>query len=238
MKVVMFDYYDRTARLYPALICISPLAVSIPTLMPIDPLPRVLAGFTALGVGGLLLTQLSRWAGKAGEPKLFSKWSGVPSIAILRHRDGRVDTITKLRYHQKLQTAMPSTVAPSPEAEAADPAAADQVYAAWSNFLRTRPENRAPGSFVFKENVLYGFARNLWGLRWIGAAVSLIALSTVGWTLAADQIKKSAPNIPATVALGYDVMLLLLFLFVFTPAMVKIPADAYAARLLESVDSL
>src|SRR5713101_427338 len=90
-----------------------------------------------VGCGGaFLLSQLARDAGKKGEKALFAKWGGLPSVAIFRHSDSRLDSITKARYHKKLSALVPGVKAPSAEEERADPAAAEQVYTAWSMYLR------------------------------------------------------------------------------------------------------
>src|SRR5437016_4780635 len=94
-------------------------------------------GAAAVGCGGsFLLTQLARDAGKSREKALFKKWGGLPSIAIFRHRDTRLDPITKERYQKRLTELVKEARAPTIQQEQVDPAGADAVYSAWSNYLR------------------------------------------------------------------------------------------------------
>ncbi len=104
-------------------------------------------GAVFAGCGGaFLLSQLARDAGRKSEKALFAKWGGLPSVAIFRHRDTRLDSITKTRYHKKLATLIKGSKAPSAEQEHADPASADAVYSAWSTYLRvnTRDTRNTP----------------------------------------------------------------------------------------------
>jgi len=71
-------------------------------------------GTVVAGSGGaFLLVQLARDAGKERERAFFETWGGLPSVAVLRHRDTRIEPITKVRYHKKLSTLVKGTKAPS-----------------------------------------------------------------------------------------------------------------------------
>jgi hypothetical protein len=97
------DGYDRKARFYPALLLVAPVIVVGVAMLSVK--LSALESFGALLVGfgdAFLLTQLARDAGKKGEKELFAKWGGMPSVSIFRHRDTRLDGITKARYHKKL----------------------------------------------------------------------------------------------------------------------------------------
>jgi hypothetical protein len=108
---------------------------------------------------------VTRDAGKKREQSLFASWGGMPSVAIFRHRDPRIDGITKYRYHKTLGGLVEGAKAPSVANEEADPSAADRVYQAWSTYLRVNTRDTKKYSRLFQENVSYGYRRNLWGLR-------------------------------------------------------------------------
>jgi hypothetical protein len=188
--------------------------------------------------GAFFLTQLARDAGKRHEVSLFEKWGGLPSITIFRHRDVRLDAITKARYHKKLAGLVKEAKAPSPEQEKADPAAADAVYAAWSNYLRVNTRDTKKFGLLFQENVAYGYRRNVWGLRAMGIKTSLASLVVCGVRLYCVYSKSGEIDAALVAAAAFAAIMLLLWIFLFSGDWVRIPADAYAARLAECVETL
>lgn len=235
---IITDGYERKARLYPALLLIAPVvgtAVAMLTAK-LTGLQSLAAGVAGCG-GAFLLTQLARDAGKKHEASLFTKWGGLPSIAIFRHRDSRLDAITKARYHKKLAALVKEAKAPSPEQEQADPAAADGVYAAWSNYLRVNTRDTKKFALLFQENVAYGYRRNVWGLRALGITLSLLSLVACGIRL--YFVHSSTGKIDEALggAASFAAIMILLWLFRFNADWVRVPADAYAERLAECAES-
>jgi hypothetical protein len=233
------DGYERKARLYPALLLVAPIVITIvgvasTKLSTLESFATALAGCG----GAFLLTQLARDAGKKRETALFEAWGGLPSVAVLRHRDLRIDPITKARYHQQLAALVKGAKAPSPDEEAADPATADLVYSAWSSYLRVHTRDTKKYPLVFQENVSYGYRRNVCGLRPLGIVVSAFSLAVSAiWIY--HLYTTTAVIAPESVgALVCALVILLLWAFRFTPNWVRIPADAYAERLAESIDSI
>lgn len=231
--------YDRQARLYPAVLLVSPVVFSAVALFSacLTGLQSVSASIVGLG-GAFLLTQLARDAGKKGEKKLFEKWGGLPSVAIFRHRDVRLDSVTKGRYHKRLAALVKEAKAPTTEQEQADPSASDEIYSAWSNYIRVNTRDTKKFALLFKENVNYGYRRNLWGLRPIGIATSLFSLAACGVRL--YYIYSSNGKVDGTLAgaTAFAAILLLLWLFRFTADWVRVPADAYAERLAECAETV
>ena len=108
------DSYERKARLYPAVVLLAPVVVTIIAIMSEKLSALQSLGVTVVGCGGtFLLSQLARDAGKKGEMTLFEKWGGLPSVAIFRHCDTRLDSITKAQYHKKLATLVKGVKTPS-----------------------------------------------------------------------------------------------------------------------------
>lgn len=235
----IIDGYERKARLYPALVLLAPFAAltAAVILPPISTVKSIVALIIACG-GASLLSQLARDEGKKGEQKLFEKWGGTPSVAIFRHRDSRIDPITKERYHKKLASLVKRTSAPSPADETAAPEVAENVYRAWSTYVRVNTRDTKKYPLLFQENVCYGYRRNLWGLRPIGITVSaLCALGGFGW-LGYQYHSESNLSVAVIGADTVALLLLVLWIFRFTSDWVRIPADAYAERLAEAVDGL
>jgi hypothetical protein len=103
-----------------------------PALRSIGPALIAVLGFC----GGIVwLSHLARDRGKALEPTLFQAWGGMPSTAMLRHRDGRLSGPLKARYKSRLRSNLPDLDFPTPEMEANDPAAADAIYEAAGAWL-------------------------------------------------------------------------------------------------------
>ncbi|HWV99782.1 MAG TPA: hypothetical protein VNZ64_08840 [Candidatus Acidoferrum sp.] len=233
------DSYERPARLYPALLLVAPLIATAVTILS----PR-LTGLQSIaatvgGCGGaFLLTQLARDTGKKGEKRLFEKWGGLPSVAIFRHRDTRLDSITKARYHKRLAGLVKEAKAPSAEQEIADPRAADAVYAAWSNYLRVNTRDTKNFALLFQENINYGYRRNVWGLRPIGIAFCAASCLACGIRLYAVGHSTGKLDEPVAGAGALAFVLLALWTFRFSADWVRVPADAYATRLAECAESL
>ena len=236
---LLTDPYERPARLYPALLFLSPAIVSIIAVLSESLSTLQSLGALAVGCGlSFLITQLARDAGKQSEAALFREWGGMPSVAIFRHRDPRIDAITKARYHRTLAKLVKDADAPSTDDESSDPAAADIVYTAWSTFLRNRTRDVKKYNILFKENINYGYRRNVYGLRKLGAiATTVIILATIVWACFI-YYKSATISVPVVGALAFDAVLLLLWLYRFSSTWVRIPADGYAERLAEATDTL
>ncbi len=233
------ETYDRKARLYPSLLLVSPIVAAAVAILSTKLSGLQSFGAILVGCGGaFLFTELARDAGKKGEAGLFKKWGGLPSIAIFRHRDSRLPPITKARCHKKLASLVKEAKAPSVEEELANPSAADEIYAAWSYHLRVSTRDTKKFALLFRENVSYGYRRNVWGLRPFGMAVSLA--SAVVCVAHSYFTYQSTGKMEEVVALGgaFSVVLLALWIFRFTEEWVRIPADAYAERLIECSETL
>ena len=128
--------------------------------------------------------------------------------------------------------------APTPEQEQADPAAADAVYAAWSNYLRVNTRDTKKFALLFQENVAYGYRRNVWGLRALGILVSLLSLAACAGRL--YMVHSSLGKIDEALAgaAAFAAIMLLLWLFRFDGDWVRVPADAYAERLSECAETI
>jgi hypothetical protein len=241
MKIsdLVTDAYERKARLYPALLLIAPIIATGVAIASAKLSILQSIGTAAVGCGGaFLLTQLARDAGRNREKMLFEKWGGMPSVAIFRHRDEWIDPITKGRYHKKLTALVKEAKAPTVEEENVNPAMADKIYTAWSNYLRVNTRDTKKFALLFRENINYGYRRNVWGLRPLGIVISgascLIALARLlTYYKVTGQIDQATAG-----AAAFDLVLFFLWVFLFCASWVRIPAEAYAARLAETSETL
>jgi len=229
----VLDPYERKARLYPSLICLFPLMIAVSISYPI--VFSTLSGFVVLAAAiGILqfLAHLSRDRGKLLEPKLFREWGGIPSVNIFRFSDDTIPPPAKLKYHLALGK-MSGISAPSRELELTDPKKADDIYLSWSDFLRGTTRDVLKYPLLFKENINYGFRRNLLGIKWfciISGLISIIVLFSPYLqtkTISGSQI---------SVAILITVYIVVFFAIV-NKSWVKLVSTAYARQLIEAVNA-
>jgi hypothetical protein len=236
----ILDPYVRQARLFPALLVILPivllLLVWFPSLWSLWGM--LLSAATSCGAI-LLLSQIGRDRGKQREPELYAAWDGKPSVSLLRHRDTRIAEHTKARYRQFLAHELHDLHLPTLEEERADPHNADGAYESVTAWLLTRTRDIDKFGLLFRENINYGFRRNLWGLKPLGLILSICA--AVANTAVISYQFQTTHEVPTASTIIITAVAWLFPLFwasVVTPSWVRLPADAYAAQLLAACDTL
>ena len=174
----------------------------------------------------------------SSEALLFQIWGGKPSTRMLRHRDA-FDKAALIYRHRQLERLIPGLKLPNLEEEKANSLEADQVYDRCIEFLRVRTRDKKRFPLVFEENCNYGFRRNLWGMRRFGIVISSLSFGAIGIVIALNYFNKALPPLPMEISCGsISLSLLLGWIIVFTPKWVRVPAEAYAQRLLESFNSV
>ena len=230
------DDYEWRARRAPVLLAALPLAAAALAWAPHFDWTAILPA----GAGGLLLG----WCGDVGrmskerENALYESWGGKPTTRLLRHRDSPLSKQKLKSLHRKLAERTEIS-APSVNREASDPMEADKIYEDYATHLRDATRDGAKFPLVRAELVNYGRARNAFGLRKIGIAASVVALSITLARLFAAW-KSGVPldvAAPCFVAL-FALVMLGFWLFWSRPATVRHVAEAYAARLIEAADKL
>ena len=240
----VLDPYDRKARLKPGLFCGVPLVAFVVLLSP--ELGAVWGSIGAVVVycgGSLWLIQTVRDRGKALEARLYRSWGGKPSVAMLRHRDDRLDSTTKARYRRFLCGAVPDLVLASPEGERDDSEQADARLESANRWLLAQTTDHARFALLFTENMNYGYRRNLLGMRRIALgldAAALVLVTCVGvacWTgHIASTIQSLEPGWWASLAIA--VVHPLVFIAFIRAHWVRVSAETYAGQLLAACDSL
>jgi hypothetical protein len=238
------DPYERKARVTPGLLVSLPLLV--PLLCVYGARHPVLTGVIGLlaGCGAIYaLASVARGRGKRLEEKLVNEWGGLPTTIALRHRDKFLDGVSKQRYHAaiaaKLGIAMPTA-----ENEAADPDKADDVYVGATK--RLRELTRSNKQLLLKENIAYGFHRNMMAMKPVGILSCLLGI--VYGLLIAKVLQVNPPQfVPAHfadpgLAAGLTLLisfaLLVAWLFYFDKGAVKRMGFVYAERLFECLSSM
>jgi hypothetical protein len=236
----LVDPYGRQARLFPALITIAPAALLVVAWFPAlwSTLGVLVSLASSLGLV-LLLAQLGRDRGKRCEGELYKSWGGKPSVALLRHGDSRIDDHTKARYRDFIGRRLPALALPSAADEKADPAAADKVYESVTAWLLTQTRDTKRFSILFKENIGFGFRRNLRGLKPFGLAISILGASVSTAAIAYKAIASvTSPAPEILIVTGVVWVLAAIWTSVVTPSWVRVPADAYGTQLLAACDTL
>jgi hypothetical protein len=238
------DPYERKARVTPGLLLALPLLV--PLVCVYGPRNPILTSVVALlGGCGIIyaLASIARGLGKKLEERLTTRWGGMPTTLILRHRDGHLDSISKGRYHEAIASKLGIKV-PTSTQETIDPESADDVYRGATRRLRelTRDDKR----LLLTENIAYGFHRNMQALKPIGIVVCLAGIFyglVIGGILQFNPVRFIPghlvdPGLPAGLTLLISLALLVAWLTYFNANTVRRIGFVYAERLLECLDKI
>jgi len=238
------DPYERKARLWPGLLVVAPIVIALVDRYGAKH-PVLAAAASVLGASGGMygLASIVRGRGKACEDRLVSKWGGMPTTIALRHRDEFLDSNTKQRYHELISRKLGLSM-PTVEDEKKNPVSADDVYIGATKRLRELTRNDK--GLLFKENIAYGFHRNMLGMKPIGIAICLFAV--LQGLLQANLLQPNSPQIvianlrDVTVSTGITFAVAFIFLAAWTlyfmPSAVRRIGFVYAERLFERLPSL
>lgn len=233
------DAYALKTRVLPFVWATAPMLVlgmlAVPRLFTV--LETAVGGGIAC-VAVYLLSQLGRDPGKAIESALFREWGGKPSVAVLRHRDPRVDDQTKRRWRTFLESAVPGLALATEAEERERPTSADHGYESATRWLLTKTGDAGRFRILHAENASYGFRRNTLGLRWYAVAVNAGSTGAGWWLVTYSGSWGAFWSTEGLVYLAVSLVHGIVFLCVVRPAWVKVVADAYARQLLACCDDL
>lgn len=227
-----FDEYELRARIFPALIVSIPALTLVYAAAPATKSPFGTAGVGALLEGAVLyfLGRIARDAGAKQQKRLFALWGGPPTTQILRHNDSLIDPLTKTRLKATLQTICGLSF-PSEEEERNEPNRADTVYSSSIRALLEQRRDKKEFRLIFYENCNYGFARNLYGIRWLGISVAVLSLAAASFML----YSRGFSSRWLFSASASAVVLLLLAIYI-SADLVRRCAEAYAVAVLRSCE--
>ncbi len=237
--MIELDKYTIKARLYPSFLVLLPaFVVSIYYITDIEKYYHYFTAFAAVGLFTYLLAQLGRDKGKLKEPDLHIFFGGKPTTQILRHSNNHIDIVTKQRYHKLLSQKIDNLKIPTAEEEAYNANHADQVYDSCAKYLISKTRDTKKFNLLFKENISYGFRRNLWGMKpW--ALLLIILCFICHLFFATKQFVVFNQFAPKDIGLFVFLFVTTIFWFsVVTKNWIKIVAFAYAERLYESLNDL
>ena len=231
------DTYDIKARLWPALLAAMPLALALATILNLEWWrTSLVTGASGIGLT-FMLGQVARVLGSRLEPAMFAQWGGKPSVTILRHTNDYLNMHTKTEYHRNIALLFDVPM-PTKMEEIDNPQKAEAAFEAATVALRGATRDHKKFSLLFKENVSYGFCRNMRGLKPVGLFTTLCGASIAGIRLYSDHAAGLSVSVFAAVTAGASLLMLYVWLAIVTLEWPKAAAYAYADRLLEASTTL
>ena len=233
------DTYTFKARLLPTFIVIFPLVLVPVVIYPnsID-IWKFLAAICVSFGATALLAQIGRDKGKKAEPGLFQSWGGKPTTLMLSHQHSLLSKSTLQRYHSKLGQRIVGIAIPTALEERQNLDKAFEVYDSCTDYLREQTRDQSKFRLVFAENINYGFRRNLWAMKEAGVFLSFAGLFISAGIFAYGYTDHRTVAVLPLIAGLICSALLSLWLLRINPEWVKVAADAYAERLLATLDSV
>ena len=239
LRLGRFDSYAWYARVAPVFVVLLPVGIGAAAWFPGEDIIAKVGTITLAPFAlAALASQFGRRWGKEKEKSLWHSWGGAPTTQFLRHRDTTFNPVIRKRYHKKLQELLPDYDLPTPETEKQNPQAADQIYEAYTRYLIDQTRDKRRFLLVYEENVYYGFLRNLWGVKSLGIAFALLRMTICGGRAWAIWRKPESISFELVAGGFFCLLLCALWTFWVGPNSVRIAANAYAERLLETCDQL
>jgi hypothetical protein len=159
----------------------------------------------------------------------------MPTTAMLRFRDDRLNPQTKKVYRERLARLGPSFPIPDEDEEQRDPAAADIKIGAAMDEVRRRAKEKGDKA-VHRENINFGAARNAFGLKPFGLGACVIAAIGLG---VAILLRKTPAAIPLDIVVAMVIVTIAAtWIFACTAGRVRHHAEAYALALFEAIEVL
>jgi hypothetical protein len=232
------DRYSLFARVNPVLIFILPIII-IAIAYSVD-ISSYLPFLSSIGLSIALayfLSNISRELGKKKERELWNKWGGIPTSQILDYENDIIDKVTKNRYHHTMMSLIRETSRDDIQTENKDDRF--EVYKTWTKYIIEETRNIKKYPLIFKENIAYGFRRNLWAMK--NPELVLLSIVIVGNYLY-NTVQYGCKNFihyPLSFYISEFILIFLVFvwIFVITKEWIKTQAFTYAERLMEAIDS-
>lgn len=176
--------------------------------------------------------------GNAIQKVYFERWGGAPTTTLIMPESEEMDRYTKQRYFKWLNSKIPDL---NLLLDSDDKSDLQQKIRSATNFLREYTRDTKKYSAVYRDNVAYGFSRNLVAVRYIGITVSIISIMinvgamffSAGLWLHSETISAGEFGPVEIVALVVSVLSVALLVFVTNECFVKQRAFRYARSLYE-----
>lgn len=185
-----------------------------------------------------LLSRVAREIGKRYEQKMFKKLGGKPTSILLRYSDGKINKLSKTRYHQKLNEKIPDLNLPLDKRS--EGRNSDDKYDSAINWLRNYANSNIDKELrVYQELKEYNFWRNLFGLRLIAFSMYLLIAVREAYIMNGFNFSELFLQ-PYPKYLSFLIMLLSIFLIIgfVRKKTVERKAFDYAKTLIEVCERL
>lgn len=227
----IFDPYEIRARVLPAVLLTFPVPFAVLSLtFGLKNAGGIAAWTSAVSVAFLFAVAVYvRLQGFKGEDTLWALWDGPPSTRYLRWSNDKFPTETKQLISDKCQrlfgVGLPAEHLEKDNREAFD----HQTFRVFTLMRGALHKWDKDGLWTI-QNAYYGYARNLYGCRWVWSA---IALATVVASLIRPLFFSDPWNWTIVVTAAYFV-LVIAYTFWVLPKTAKGFADRYAENAVIS----
>jgi hypothetical protein len=232
------DRYSLFARVNPVLIFILPIIIiAIAYSLNIDSYLPFLSSIGLYVALAYFLANISRELGKKKERELWDKWGGIPTSQILDYENDIIDQVTKNRYHHTMMSLIKEISYDDIQKKNKDEQY--EIYKTWTKYIihKTRDVKKYP--LIFKENIAYGFRRNLWAMKNPEVVLLSIVIFVNYLYNAVQHGYKKFTQYSLSFYISEFTLICLLFVWIFiiTKKWIKTQAFTYAERLMEAIDS-
>ena len=230
-KLFGMDRYDRSARLNPALILLLPAFLFVFVWFPAvwTQFGAIAAFVVACGVL-YALTRYVRRLGHGVERKLGARIGRLHTAELLSLVDDRLSASMKAKCRSYIEAHSGLTL-PSIEQEESDPKSAKEERLVAVKWLLEHTRPTAADTLLLDENIAYGFARNLLGLKPYGLVISGIVCLASAWLLLGTP-SGSIAFLLGSVLCGVLFLVLVFWLLMVTEKSVEKASQVYAEKIL------
>jgi hypothetical protein len=178
------DRYERKARLLPGLILAAAPAMTAGALI------QKFGGWytavsTSIGIEFLVAIVLGHYArarGRAVEDSLWASWGGPPATRWLRPSDMTCSEQQKTKWRGAIKRLTGMTI-PASIPEGGSEVSIDRVIVEATRQLRYVLRDNPNAAILQSHNEDYGFARNLYAVRWLWVILSTLCVAASGVAL-------------------------------------------------------
>lgn len=236
-----FDHYTIHARFLPVFFVSFPIVLTVFAWLP--DAKTVFGGTITVLISFGVMSFLSIYVSNIGndlQDKLFNKWQGAPTTLILLPNNETLDKFTKLRYfkwinHHKPDLSLPESI----ESYVHNSELTEKIKSS-VNFLREYTRDKKKYEKIYRDNVAYGFSRNLVALRYYGILICMASISTTFCFMYHNAMYNETfhPNTLVMVSTLTSVVFLIIHFFMLNHSFVKRRAYRYALSLFEVCESI
>lgn len=234
-----FDEYSLKARVLPAFLVFLPGIFTLSAWVPLDKFSQfAILGISINSVLAVLMAEFIRDQGAEKEPDLWKSWGGKPSSQLLRHRNRDASPQKRNKWRKAIENVT-ATPLPSAASEKSSPDEADNSYDTAVSILKEITRDKDLDGLLLKENIGYGFRRNLWASKPVGVFTSLLSVLVCAGAIAFENwgnmpLSKWKVDLQAVGALLLSTFLLVWWVSRIKKDWVRKQAFKYAERLLDT----